>query len=97
MRLWLFTPASCSSHVLLRGLKSSISLLLYQRNTREEDMRRQGDLQTFHLMPWNFSTEPLILYLNPKVLLELFPVHCDWQQAKVQKISKKQGMLWLGI
>ncbi|CAL5369189.1 unnamed protein product [Camellia sinensis] len=42
MRLWLFTPASFSSHVLLRGLKSSISLLLYQRNTREEGMLLLG-------------------------------------------------------
>ncbi|KAF5958754.1 hypothetical protein HYC85_005979 [Camellia sinensis] len=28
--------------------------------------------------------------VNPKVLLELFSVHRDWQEAKAQKISKKQ-------
>ncbi|KAL7192974.1 hypothetical protein ACSBR2_024728 [Camellia fascicularis] len=28
--------------------------------------------------------------VNPKVLLELFSVHRDWQEAKAQKISMKQ-------
>ncbi|KAL6993450.1 hypothetical protein U1Q18_011568 [Sarracenia purpurea var. burkii] len=31
--------------------------------------------------------------VNPKVLLELFSVYRDWQEAKAQKISKKQEEL----
>ncbi|CAL5324341.1 unnamed protein product [Camellia sinensis] len=72
MRLWLFTPASCSSHVLLRGLKSSISLLLYQRNTREEKVFDEAIIDILFPMD-EIGT------VNPKVLRELFSVHCDWQ------------------
>ena len=31
--------------------------------------------------------------VNPKVLLELFSVYRDWQEAKAQKISKKQARI----